>query len=113
MDIRALRSSTLPEDRIVALARRSGMLRRLRTVEPMAWLWTLVLGFGTGRLRTPAGPRRSDERATDSSLVPSAFYDRFSMATVRFLRAEVGDLCVDVERAVARLGGVLAGLRGV
>ena len=113
MDLRALLASALPEQRIVTLARRSGVLRRLRKVEPMAWLWTLVLGFGTGRVRTLAGLRRSYERATDESLVPSAFYDRFTLATVRFLRAVVGELCADFEQTDARLGGVLAGFRDV
>ncbi len=113
MDLRALLASALPTQRIEVLARRSGVLRRRRKVDPMAWLWTLVLGFGTGRVRTLAGLRRSYERATDESLVPSAFYDRFTLATVRFLRAVVAELCADFERTDARLGGVLAGFRDV
>ena len=71
MDLRALLASALPEQQIEALARRSGVLRRRRKVDPMAWLWTLVLGFGTGRVRTLAGLRRGYERAPHSSLVPS------------------------------------------
>ena len=103
MDLRALLASALPAQRIEALARRSGVLRRRRKVDPVAWLWTLVLGFGTGRVRTLAGLRRSYERATDESLVPSAFCDRFTVATVGFLRAVVSDLCADFQNADARL----------
>ena len=45
--------------------------------------------------------------------MPSAFYDRFTVATVRFLRAVVSDLCADFQNADAHLGGVLAGFRDV
>ena len=41
-------------------------------------LWTVLLGFGTGRERPLAGLQRTYERVTGKSLVPSSFYDRFS-----------------------------------
>jgi hypothetical protein len=49
-------------------------------------LWTLVSGFATGRERTLAGPRRMYQGATVTSLVSSAFYDRFTSELIRVLR---------------------------
>ena len=113
MDLRALLASALSREVVERLARETGVLRRRRKVEPMAWLWTLVLGFGTGRVRSLAGLRRSYQRASGESLVPSAYYDRFSTATVRFLRAVVRELCAGFVAREGRLGGVLAGFRDV
>ena len=46
-------------------------------------------------------------------MLPSAFHHRFTLATVRLLRAVVGELCADFERTDAKPGGVLAGFRDV
>ena len=113
MNLRALLASALPQEVVERLARETGVLRRRRKVEPMAWLWTLVLGFGTGRTRSIAGLRRSYQRASGESLVASAFYDRFTASTVRFLRAIASELCAGFIEREGRLGGVLAGFRDV
>lgn len=91
--IRETLTSLLPRAELEHLAYESGMVLRRRKVEPSAMLWTLVLGFATGRERSLAGLRRMYQRATGTSLVPSAFYDRFTPELVRFLRAVVGELC--------------------
>lgn len=90
--IRETLTSLLPKAELEHLAYESGMVRRRRKVDPSAMLWTLVLGFATGRERTLAGLRRMYQRATGTSLVPSAFYDRFTPELARFLRAVVGEL---------------------
>ncbi|MEQ8234813.1 MAG: IS4 family transposase [Gammaproteobacteria bacterium] len=90
-------TSLLPKAELETLARESGMLCRRRKIDPVAMLWTLTLGFGTGSERSLAGLRRMYQRATGTALVPSAFYDRFTPELVRFLRA-----------VMARLAGRLA-----
>jgi putative transposase len=75
---RGVLTSLLPRRVLERTAREAGLLQRRRKVEPHALFWTLVLGFGAGRERTLAGLRRSFERATRTTLVPSAFYDRFT-----------------------------------
>jgi hypothetical protein len=84
------------------------MVRRRRKVDPSAMLWTLALGFGTGRERTLAGLRRMYQRATGTSLVPSAFYDRFTPELVRFLRRVVGELCGRLSEHEPARNGLLA-----
>ncbi|MGH9750819.1 MAG: hypothetical protein ACRD6R_12955 [Candidatus Polarisedimenticolia bacterium] len=41
------------------LARQSGLVRRRRKLDPMEMFWTVVLGFGAGRVRALAGMRRA------------------------------------------------------
>jgi putative transposase len=91
--IRETLTRVLPKAELERLAHESGMVQRRRKVEPSAMLWTLVLGFATGRERTLAGLRRVYQCATGTSLVPSAFYDRFTPQLVRFLRAVLRELC--------------------
>ena len=76
-------------------------------------LWTVLLGFGTGRERTLAGLRRTYERVTGKSLVPSSFYDRFSTELARMFRAVLRELMTKLAASEVRYGGVLEGFRDV
>src|SRR5689334_13624681 len=76
--IRAVLTSLLPTRLLHRMASEAGVGQRRRKVKLSALFWTLVLGFGTGRERTLAGLRRAYERATGTTLVASAFYDRFT-----------------------------------
>ena len=76
-------------------------------------LWTVLLGFGTGRERTLAGLRRTYERVTGKSLVPSSFYDRFSKELARMFRAVLRELMTKLAASEVRYGGVLEGFRDV
>jgi len=58
IEIRDVLTSLLPKAELEQLAYGSGMVQRRRKVDPSAMLWTLVLGFATGRERTLAGPAR-------------------------------------------------------
>jgi putative transposase len=50
-------------------------------------VWTLVVGFAVGgEARSTDGYRRAYEAATDQSIFPSSFYDRFTEELARFLR---------------------------
>jgi putative transposase len=63
-----------------------GYVKRQRKVDPAIMFWILVLGFGVGVQRTIATLRRAYETASAESLVPSAFYDRFSKGLIDFLK---------------------------
>jgi IS4 transposase len=76
-----------PDDLIEALARQSGFLKRSRKIRPVAFFWTLVLGFSAGKTRTISGLRRMYERATGQTLVPSGFYGRFGTGSLGLLKA--------------------------
>lgn len=90
-------------------ARESGWLQRLRKISPTALFWTLVLGFGVGKERSLASLRRAYELETATTLVPSAFYDRFTPALVTFLRKAVTHGCAEMAKRTkgAELGARL------
>ena len=67
-------------------ARRLGVVKRRRRVDPVALVYTLVLGFGQGHTRSLAALRRSYALATGVTLAPSAFYDRFTPQLAELLR---------------------------
>lgn len=85
-------TSILPAARIRARARQLGVVRRQRRVDIVAFVWTLALGFGAGAERTIAGLRHAFGRATGKHLVPSAFYDRFTPALARLMKALVAEV---------------------
>ena len=62
--IREALRKLFPTAFLVALARTSGAVKRLRQVDPAALFWTVVLGFGVGRERTLASLRRAYEKST-------------------------------------------------
>ena len=109
--IRETLTSLLPKAELERLARESGAMRRRRKVDPSAMFWCVVLGFGTGADRTLAGLRRSYERATGKSLVPSSFHDRFTPGLARMFRAVLAQLMRELASSDVRYGGVLEGLR--
>ena len=75
-----------PSTWLRARARAAGVVRRRRKVDSVAFVWTLVLGFGTGKDRTLAGLRRLFVALTGRRVSPSSFYDRFTPELARFLR---------------------------
>ena len=111
--IRQTLTTLLPKAEIERLAHESGAVRRRRKVDASAMLWTVLLGFGTGRERTLAGLRRTYERMTGKSLVPSSFYDRFSTELARMFRAVLRELMTKLAASEVRYAGVLEGFRDV
>jgi len=109
--IKKVLTRLLPRRLLDRLADDAGLVQRLRKIQPHALFWTLVLGFGTGGERTIAGLRRSFEVTTGRSLVPSAFYDRFTPALVAFLKSVVGYLLTQVAEPNRALGGALSSFR--
>ncbi len=111
--IRETLTSLLPRAELERLALESGMVRRRRKVDPVAMLWTVVLGFGTGRERTLAGLRRTYQRVTGKSLVPSSFYDRFTAELARMFKAVLDELMVKLDVVEPKYHGLLEGFRDV
>lgn len=97
--------SLFPTRWLNAAARESGLLARRRKVAPASFFWTLILGFAVGHRRSVASLRRFFQASTGVGLVPSSFYDRFTVGTVRFLRRALA-------RAADRLGQPSGPLRG-
>jgi putative transposase len=111
--IREVLTSFLPQRLLMRLAAEAGVGQRRRKVRVHALFWTLVLGFGAGRERTLAGLRRAYERATRTTLVPSAFYDRFTPRLARFLRTVAVYLLGRVAEPARAARGPLAAFRDV
>ena len=53
--VREQLTSLLPDAELERLARETGMVQRRRKVKVAAFFWTLVLGFGAGRIRPIPG----------------------------------------------------------
>jgi putative transposase len=109
--IRDRLEALLPRRELARLAREHGLLRRERKVRVAGFFWALVLGFASGRGRSLAGLRRAHEETTGTRLAPSAFYDRFTPALVRMLKAVVAVLLAKVAAHKRALTGPLAAFR--
>jgi len=103
--VREALRKTFTASMISTLARVSGAFQRLRKIEPVALFWTLVLGFGAGRVRTIAGLRRAYEKETGTRLVPSVFYDRFNAGLVKMM-------AMAIEEGLKLFAGVPPALQG-
>lgn len=111
--IRQELTSLIPTRRLNVLARLSGLVRRRRKIDPMELFWTVVLGFGAGRARTLAGLRRAYQKSTGATLVPSAFYDRFTKSLAVFMRLVVDELLEKLQETEPKFGGLLRSFRDV
>jgi IS4 transposase len=106
-------TSLIPTRQLNRLARQSGLVRRRRKIDPMELFWTVVLGFGAGRARSLAGMRRAYQQSTGATLVPSAFYDRFTKSLAEFLRRVLEELMGKLEQTEAKFTGVLRSFRDI
>ena len=111
--IRHILNRLVPRARLKALASETGAVERERKIGIVELFWTLVLGFATGGERTLAGLRRSFEKATGTTVVPSAFYDRFTPKLVRLLKAVLGEAMDRTARMNGALRGALASFKDV
>ncbi len=111
--IRRELTSLIPTRQLNFLAQLSGLVRRRRKVEAMALFWTVVLGFSGGRERSLAGLRRAYQKSTGTTLVPSAFYDRFTKSLAAFLRFVVEELLERMQETEVKFSGLLRSFRDV
>jgi IS4 transposase len=112
-EIRGILHRLIPRARLKALASETGAVVRERKIGIVELVWTLVLGFATGNQRTLAGLRRAFEKATGTTVVPSAFYDRFTPKLVQLLKAVLGDVMDKTAGMGGALRGALAGFKDV
>jgi putative transposase len=113
IEIRRTLKRLIPAARLKALAKQTGAVRRERKIGAVALFWTLVLGFATGNTRSIAGLRRAFEKASGTTVVPSAFYDRLTPGLARLLRAALVELIGKVGRCRRALEGTMASFRDV
>jgi IS4 transposase len=78
--------SLLPVERVREIARETGFVKRERDVDPVAFLWVLVLGFGVRMQRTFESWRKRYQEETGDDLSYGSWYPRFSAGLVRFTR---------------------------
>ena len=57
--IRSNLKGLVSDQQLLRVARETGFVKRLRKIHPGKFLWTLLLGFGTGGQRQIAGMRRA------------------------------------------------------
>ena len=95
------------------LARAVGFVQREGKINPFVFVWTLVLGFGAGSERNVSSLRRSFQRASGRSLVPSSFYDRFTKSLVALLRGLIEHLLDAKTGLLAELRGSLGGFEDI
>ena len=86
-DIQGILSSLFSERWIEAKSREVGFIKRSRKIDPVAFFWTLVFGFGLGNARTFAALRRCYQTEIGESIVPSSFYDRFTSSLLKLMKA--------------------------
>jgi putative transposase len=106
-------TSVLSPNRIRAVARQTGAVRRRRKVDIAALVYSVVLGFAAGNERSLAGLRRAYERATGVQLVASAFYDRFTAAMARLLRRLAEESLAKLAVSAPKLGRTFKSFRQV
>lgn len=112
--IRGRLQQFVPAPIIDRLARESGFVQRGRKVVAKEFLWSLVLGFGTGEERTLAGLYRAYLRVARQAISMSSFYERFTPSLVKFLQGILGHVILRAEeQASGRMPGLLARLREV
>jgi len=104
----------LTDEAIRGAARETGWIKRVKKIDPVAFVWTLVLGFAGNTERTIATLRREFGRATGVSVVPSAFYDRFTEPLGRCLVTLIAVLIERMTKNASRpLAGALAAFKDV
>jgi IS4 transposase len=112
-DIRQTLNRLIPKARLKELAGDTGAVLRERKIGIVGLFWTLVLGFATGNERTLAGLRRAFEKATGTTVVPSAFYGRLTPRLVRLLKAVLGEVMDKTAKMNGAMRGALASFRDV
>jgi IS4 transposase len=111
--IREALRKLFPTAFLVALARSSGAVKRLRQVDPGALFWTVVLGFGVGKERTLASLRRAYEKTTGKRIEESSFYDRFNPGFAAMLKSAADHALKSLVGVGRTLRGPLEGFRDV
>lgn len=100
-----------PSDWLSATARDTGVVHRDRKVKPVAFFWTVVLGFGVGEARALADLHRTYEGVPGTTLARSSFYDRFTPQMGVFLQQALARSIEELSEPQHPLAGSLAAFR--
>jgi IS4 transposase len=109
--IRSQLKGLVSDQHLSKTARETGFVKRRRKIDPASFFWTLILGFAAGGQRQIAGMRRAYEASTGDTLVPSAFYDRFTPALTKFLKAVFAYVADKLAGSTEVLKGSLAWIK--
>ncbi len=108
IEIRKTLNQIIPKARLEDLARETGAWVRNRRISASCFFWSLVLGFSVGNRRTIAGLRRCFAKSVGRSVVPSAFYDRFTPNLVKLLKAVLAEIISKMSLTLSPLNENLA-----
>ena len=111
--LRSALSRLFPAAMLRRLARETGMVLRLRQVDPVNLFWVLVLSLGSGGERSFADLRRSYEKMTGKKIAASSFYNRFTPAFTEFLRRLLSVGLEKLNRCAGRTTAVLGEIREI
>ena len=107
VEIRRVLSSVISASQLEERAREAGFIQRSRKIDAVAFFWTLVPDFGAGAHKSLASLRRCYAVHTGATLVPSAFYDRFTSALVAWLQSILLEVLQKSASLARALGGRL------
>jgi len=107
--LRGALTRVLSREKVESEARRIGAVKRQRSVDIFALVWTLVLGFQDGATRSIAALRQAYGLRTGVHLAPSAFYARLSAPLAKLMRTLVLDALSALEVGFTLPAGALAG----
>lgn len=106
--------SLLPAQWLEKSAAELKVVQRLRKIDIVSLVWTLILGLPVGKKRTMTGLRRAYQAAAGATIAPSSFHDRFTPELTKLLRAclnrAINSLATDLE---PRLKELVEGFRGL
>lgn len=111
--LRSALSRLFPAAMLRRLARETGMVLRLRLVDPVNLFWVLVLALGSGGERSFADLRRSYEKMTGKKIAASSFYNRFTPAFTEFLRRLLSMGLEKLNRCAGEATAVLGEIREI
>jgi IS4 transposase len=88
-DIPIALEQLLPPDQIRELAKKTSFIERDRVIDPVAWVWNMVLGFGVKVQRTLASLKRSYNSRANAHLSDGSWFERFTPEQADFMKANV------------------------
>ena len=70
-------------------AHETGLVKREREIDPVIMFWVLVMGFGVRLQHTLANLKRGYEKASETKLSDSSWYERFTPELTDFFKVSV------------------------
>ena len=109
--LRSTLKSVFPDALVFRYARELKVVRRIRKVDIVALVWTLVLAFQIGADRTIEGLRHGYQKTAGRGLVRSAFYKRLNARLAKLLRKLALEALDTLGATAAAPKGYLTGFR--